>query len=293
MELTPAISVVVATRNRAASLDRLLRGLAAQREAPWFEVIVADNGSSDDTAAVVYRTASVMNVQHVLEPRPGKGRALNAALRVATGTLLVFTDDDIQPDPHWLAAWHAASSTFPDIDVFGGRVTVDRHTVPDWVQRSHNLMGLLTSEHDGTAGLYGFGRYPFGPNMAVRRRRLVGIEAPYPEDMGPGTSIPVGDESAFLMRLSAPGATDRRYVPEAVVSHEVEADNVAFRSALSRSFLQGRAQGRLRIPVTPPGLTANAGRQSFISAAWQRFRACGSLREVACVVVRQLGYLKG
>jgi hypothetical protein len=82
-------------------------------------------------------------------------------------------------------------------------------------------------------------------------------------------------------------------VPEAVVSHEVEAENVAFRSALSRSFLQGRAQGRLRIPVTPPALSPNGGRTSFAHAAWQRIRACGSLREVACVVVRQVGYLKG
>ena len=47
------LSVVIATKDRAARLERALDSLEAQRDAPAFEVIVADNGSSDGTRALV------------------------------------------------------------------------------------------------------------------------------------------------------------------------------------------------------------------------------------------------
>jgi hypothetical protein len=292
MEVTgPAsISVVLATRNRAASLERFLTALSGQEGAPPFEVVVADNGSSDDTASVL-RNAREMRLRSVRVEQPGKGRALNAALRMAEGELVVLTDDDVMPDPCWLRELHRAAEDNPDVPVFGGRIEVDPASIPEWVRRSHNLMGLLTSEHHPEQRVYGHGRYPFGPNMAVRRILLAGMESPYPEDMGPGTSLPVGDESGFLLRLSAPEARDRLYVPRAAVTHEVEPENVALATALRRSYQQGRAQGRLGIPVVE---SSDAGsNDSFARATVARLRRCGSARELLCVCVRHTGYMLG
>lgn len=263
---------------------------------------MADNGSSDGTPALLATPIPGLRLRSVRVDEPGKGRALNAALRIAVGPLIVLTDDDVEPAPDWLAALAEGAARFPDAVVFGGRVEVNREAVPRWILRSHNLMGLLTSEHrsgGGPDGRYGFGRYPYGPNLAVRRERLARTGVTYPETMGPGTPLPVGDESAFLMQLSPPEARDRCFLPEAVVHHEVEAENVRFATALRRSWAQGRAQGTVGIPAVEPARAAGGEgregpggrRKSFLRAVADRVAACRSVREFVCVVVRHLGYL--
>lgn len=289
---TLEISVVVATRNRASSLARLLNGLTQQVGAPPFEVIVSDNGSRDHTARVVREAPQCLTRQYVYVDRPGKSRALNAAIRLARGELVVFTDDDVLPQPDWLAHMHAASMEFTDCNIFGGRIDVNLVSVPTWVRRSFNLMALLTSAHNlgDSNQRYGYGEYPFGPNMAIRKHLLSGMAAPYPEHMGPGTAMPTGDESGFLIQFSPPGFTDRLFMPAARVEHEVEAENVAFKTALSRCFLAGRAIGSLGLP--PVARHAPEALSTPV-VALERLRACSSPQELACITVRFFGYING
>ena len=292
MMTNPQISVVLATRNRSASLASLLSGLYAQVNAPPFEVIVGDNGSSDDTPAVVETARSRLQIKYMREDRPGKSRALNAALRLAQGKLIVFTDDDVQPYPDWLACMYAASIAYPECNIFGGRIVVDLNNVPAWVSRSYNLMGLLACKHDrGNVDCrYGYNEYPFGPNMAVRRHCLTGYNNPYPEHLGPGSVFPVGDESAFFLLFSPPEATDRLFVARSCVIHEVEEENIMFFSAAKRCYLAGRANGMQGFEVYLPHESAHVSTKSLIFA---RLKTCRSLRELFCITVRYLGYRHG
>ncbi len=98
------LSIVIATKDRAAYLDRALASLAAQRGAPPFEVIVVDNGSRDATAEVARRHAPALDLQLVREPQPNRGRARNAGVRAASGTHVVFVDDDVALPAGFLAA---------------------------------------------------------------------------------------------------------------------------------------------------------------------------------------------
>lgn len=290
-----ALSVVVATRNRASNLRRLLRRLVQQATPPEFEVVVADNGSLDDTAAVIDGFRSRLALRYVCVPEPGKGRALNAALALAQGEIIVLTDDDVMPQRDWLSEIHRAANDFPSHNVFGGRIEVDLATVPPWIRRSFNLMGLLTSAHDKGDGpaTYGYAEYPFGPNMAVRRSLLNGIARPYPEDLGPGTKHPVGDESAFFLRISPPEAKDRLFVPSARVLHEVEPENVAFVSAVKRCYQAGVAHGRLRLPGVAGRALPEPHSPSAAALVFQRLRSTRSVREFACITSRYLGYRHG
>jgi glycosyltransferase involved in cell wall biosynthesis len=97
------VSVILATRNRAALLAETLDALAKQR---WprdrFEIVVADNGSTDDTRILVESFARADDtpvVRYLFVAEPGKSHAVNAALRFARGDVLAFTDDDVLPDP--------------------------------------------------------------------------------------------------------------------------------------------------------------------------------------------------
>lgn len=293
MKHKPSVSVILATRNRSPSLARLLDGLTDQVDAPRFEVIVADNGSSDDTPAVVEQAANKLDTRYVREECPGKGRALNAALKLVRGDLIVFTDDDVQPFPDWLFQMHKAAQEYPKCNVFGGMIAVDMRTVPAWISRSFNLMGILTSFHDkGQEDLpYGYSQYPFGPNMAIRRQCILNRDRPYPESMGPGTSLPVGDEPTFLSSISLPDTSDRMYIAKACVRHDVEMENVIFVKAFQRCCHSGFAHGKLGFfPVSHQAVTGNSSLRSLIL---QRLGSCRSMRELICVTARYFFFLYG
>ena len=104
--MIPDVSVVIATKDRSRYLERALYSLARQQGAPWFEIIVVDNGSSDDTLNVVERAneTSGVRVRYEREPEPNRSKARNRGIAVATGETVLFCDDDVQAPPHWVAA---------------------------------------------------------------------------------------------------------------------------------------------------------------------------------------------
>ena len=104
------LSVVIATRNRAAYLERALESFSKQIGAPSYEVIVVDNGSTDETAPIVERAnaAFTYDVGYVYEERPNRGAARNRGVAIAQGHLTLFCDDDVYVPPGFLAAHDAA-----------------------------------------------------------------------------------------------------------------------------------------------------------------------------------------
>jgi glycosyltransferase involved in cell wall biosynthesis len=84
-------SVVIATRNRADRLDAALTSLRLQGAAPPTEIIVVDNGSSDNTREVTERHGA----RYVFEPIANRARARNRGVAVASGSHLLFVDDDV------------------------------------------------------------------------------------------------------------------------------------------------------------------------------------------------------
>lgn len=99
--------MIVATRDRECYLRDALDSLARQVDAPAFEVVVVDNGSSDGTKGVVEERASA-GVRYVSAPQPNRGQARNRGVEAARGRYLAFCDDDVIVPPRWIAA-HAAA----------------------------------------------------------------------------------------------------------------------------------------------------------------------------------------
>ena len=208
---TPTISVIVATRNRRAALEQFLTHVRQLPTVPAWELIVIDNGSSDDTSSLLTSAADDLPLVAIEEPRQGKSRALNKALRYARGELLLFADDDIVPDRLWLSAISEAAVKYPDANVFGGRILIDSESIPRWIVDSYNLRTILTTEQDLGDVVQWFppGQYPVGPNIAIRRTLLDRSRYQWPLNLGPGTWVPLGDERAFIMQLSSPQTRDR------------------------------------------------------------------------------------
>lgn len=139
-DLPLAISLVLITRNRARLLERCLNSLHAQSRPPD-ELVVVDNGSTDDTAEVVSRFQPAYPVRYIVEPRPGVGQARAAGCAVATGDILAFVDDDAIAEPGWLAALEETFCLDSRIGVVGGRIDALAGGRVDWVSRAFGRFG--------------------------------------------------------------------------------------------------------------------------------------------------------
>lgn len=124
-----AVSVIVPTLNGAGTLPVLLESLERQDyEGPW-EVIVADNGSSDGSRELLARWSGRLPGLRVVDAsgRRGVSHARNAGGRAARGWLLAFIDQDDQADPGWLRALAAAAGPSA---LLAGRVELEKLNDP-------------------------------------------------------------------------------------------------------------------------------------------------------------------
>ncbi len=126
------ITVIVCTRNGSAHLrKRFATVVAAVRQASHAcELLVVDNGSTDDSADVVRSLAP--EAQVVSEPAPGLARARNAGVRAAHGRAILFTDDDVEPPTGWVDAMADPLLT-GTADVVAGGIRVDDSLRQPWM----------------------------------------------------------------------------------------------------------------------------------------------------------------
>jgi glycosyltransferase involved in cell wall biosynthesis len=113
---SPSVSVVIPTYNRSDLLRRTLEALTTQSVAPAeFEVIVSDDGSSDDTAKVVDALRPRLRLDYHFQPDLGFRAALarNAGARLAHGDVLVFLDTGTLPGPDFITAHLVAHRAEP------------------------------------------------------------------------------------------------------------------------------------------------------------------------------------
>jgi glycosyltransferase involved in cell wall biosynthesis len=201
----PVASVVVASRNRAALLDRLLRGLDAQDMTEPFEVIVVDDASTDRTPKVLDEWLGRENRFRLQalrqDPNRGPAAARNRGWQVAAGEVICFTDDDCIPDPAWVATHVAA--------VRGGASIVQGRTlpVPDQRDRWTPFSRSITRTRDG--GFYET------CNMAYRRD-VVEQAGGFDEDF----RFPYGEDTDLAWRAIGAGH-GITFASEALVHHEV------------------------------------------------------------------------
>jgi glycosyltransferase involved in cell wall biosynthesis len=204
------VSLVICSRDRGQQLARCLESVRRIKFERRWEFIIVDNGSVDNTAAIVreFKNTTTVPVIYVFEPKPGLGNAHNAGLEIARGEILAFTDDDCYPAHDFLTqVWFAFEDS--SIGYITGRIMLhDRKDYPTAINESTTPLvfpgGSLI--HTGVNGA----------NMAFRRQVLLDIGG-FDPLFGPGALFNAEDLDA-AGRASAMGWKGQ-YRPEVIVRH--------------------------------------------------------------------------
>ncbi|KQR82159.1 glycosyltransferase family 2 protein [Sphingomonas sp. Leaf343] len=207
------VSLLVCTRDRGASLDRTLASIT--RAAAGFnvlEVIVVDNGSSDDTPLrlATWRSRQAFPVTVVDEPQAGLARARNAGLSRARGDIVAMTDDDCVLDAGYFAMLVARFALNPAPVVIGGRILLgDPDDLPVTIKLEDHVMD---APHDSFP--HGF---VMGANLAFTRD-VVDRIGRFDERFGAGARFRAAEDTDFVLR-ALDCQIPVRYDPYIVVSH--------------------------------------------------------------------------
>lgn len=211
----PLVSLLICTRNRcgslAATLGSVTRAAAEADDIP-VEVIVVDNGSSDDTPRVLldWQAHQPFPVRLVSEPHPGLARARNRGLAHRTGTIIAMTDDDCILHRDYFARLAAAFARTPGPAIIGGRILLGNPAdLPVTVK---------LEDHPMVAPAGGFpGGFVMGANLAFGADVLAAVGT-FDERFGAGAPFVSAEDTDFLFRASGLGIP-LRYDPLIVVDH--------------------------------------------------------------------------
>ena len=214
-------SIAICTLNRGTVLAETLAAVSPLLSSPASELIVVDNGSTDETEQILgeFTRSTTGNVRALREPRAGLSAARNRAVREARGDLLFFLDDDAVPAAGWLDAY-AQAFRDPRVAAAGGPVEpIFDGPLPAWLDT--RFLPYLSAWERGEAAIdLKYNELPRGANMVFRRSRFAAY-GEFMEQLGRrGASLRSCEEIEFCLRLER-GGERIVYVPGASVRHRV------------------------------------------------------------------------
>lgn len=238
------ISVLIATYRRPDILSLTLDSFRSLRvDGLHWEILVIDNAGDEDTRKIIHGYQNILPVKYFVEPKRGKNNALNHALPLACGKILVFTDDDIIADPNWLMEIWEGTQRWPEHVIFGGKI------LPKFPVQPHNIP--TDSSHWMIRGAYAIadwnleeGVYPadkvWGANMAVRSE-IFHNGVIFNSGVGPnGPDYVPGSEVELVARLVNAGYHPI-YLPKSFVYHQIRPEQLTTRWLYQRAFKIGRS----------------------------------------------------
>lgn len=245
----PTLSILIATRDRADDLSNTLESLLTEENltTDGWELLVVDNGSTDHTAQIcaAFEEKFGGRMRTLVEPAPGKSKALNAGLRSVRGSVLAMTDDDVLCEPSYVRSAQELFSD-PQIHSAQGRVFID------WVggdpDRLDQLSVRLMSLRDFGEDLRPWNDNLTGCNMLVRTRAALEVGG-FAEELGPGAAG-FADDSEFSIRLRQAGF-QAVYAPHPAVRHQVGAGRITRRALRDRFARLGRSYAYYKTSARP------------------------------------------
>lgn len=228
------LSIVICTRNRSGELKISLKHIAAQAtDFKDVEVIIVDNGSTDDTWEVVQRESRDLDYKfhYVFEPIPGLCQARNRGRAEAQGSVLAFIDDDAIVKPRWVERIrdHFLGRRS---DCLGGKVSIELGGEMPFPLEDNMRWFFMASALGESARELKYPQHPTGCNMSFRTAVFDAIG-------GFDTNLKLyGDEKDFFRRVDEQGFSVF-YDPSVEVFQYIPAERLTKKELKEKSFKWG------------------------------------------------------
>ena len=258
MNAPPTVSVIVCTRDRAescrATVQRLLETLPQTGR-----LVVVDQSKDRSTETELRSLPGFDGATYIRSSRRGLSAARNEGAAVATGDVLLFTDDDCLSEPGWAETWAGCFAEEGDIGIGFGQVSC-----PPFDAAKGYTAGFNTREgrHGSELFRLGAGHVGMGANMAMTKvvwRTLGGFD----EGLGAGSRFAAGEDADFAYRAAKAGLVIRHLCSARVWHYGYRPGGSA--SLLMRGYVAG------------------------IAAMYAKHARCGDL-EALRLLTRELGH---
>ncbi len=239
--MIPALSAVVCTLNRSGYLRKTLESLYGQTlPRAEYEVIVVDNGSTDDTGSVVESFRGAGNLRYLRDPVLGLSQARNTGWENARGDIVAYLDDDALAAPDWLERIRDRyASLSPCPASVGGR------TLPIW---ETERPGWITRELEHHLGIVDWQRPPmflaedrlYLPGANVSYKRAVLRESGgFPLSLGRKGRCLLSNEELWMQSFIRSRGYPVWYDPAIIVHHHIRAERLTPSWFYERFYWQG------------------------------------------------------
>lgn len=227
------VSVVICTHNGAYRIAEMLRPLLAQRTTRRWELILADNASTDGVGDVVRaQWQSAVPLKVVREPVKGQSRTRNTAIAAARGQAVLFTDDDVRVGETWVE-----DMARPLLDdgaaAVVGRIVIPPSRTPPWLTGDWPSYFCSTGHYSDPAPEL------VGACMGFHRRVLDAVPGFDPE-LGPGR-LGFFDDTLFAYQLVKAGFR-LRFLDRVVVEHYFDLDRLERPRLVQFAAAHGRSR---------------------------------------------------
>lgn len=246
-QVSPELSVVVCTYNRADWLPAALSSLAEQTlDDNRYEVLVVDNNSTDTTEEVATVFVNKYpNFRFLSEKKQGLSHARNLGWQSAHGEFVAFMDDDARAEPNWCEGiLHAFRNVDPQPVSVGGKILpLFDAPIPGWFSPDIEIRswGETPCFLDETRRRYGFS----GSNMSFPREVLARYGG-FSTELGmQGRKIRLGEDSHLFNRIQEKEPLFW-YDPELIVHHLVPKRNLRLGYRLTRAYASGKSVAFMR-----------------------------------------------
>ena len=269
----PSISVVICTFNGAKRLLPTLEHLRQQKGAEQieWEVVVVDNASTDDTAAVartLWPTNSPVPLSIVGEPEQGLSNARRCGVFSTKHDIVSFVDDDNWVSENWIALIANIFAENHDVGACGGRgIAAFEGTKPDWFERFQDSFAVGTQGWH--RGILPADRLLWGAGLSIRTKALRTLfEAGFQQINSDhtGTSLIASGDYELCCALRLAG-WKLFYDPDLVYQHFMPASRLTW-SHLKR-LVNGAGRGAVGIKHYVVRLALDSGKSGFLTRARQ------------------------
>lgn len=244
------ISIIIPTFNRADQLNRTLFSLLELKtDRNLFEIIVVDNGSTDNTKEIVEKYIEQnrnTTIRYIYDAMPGLLTGRHRGAKEAKGEILTFIDDDVQISSTWLDTILEVMSTKPEVALLtGSNLPLYESYPPKWI--SYFWSKDENGKKCGWLSLMDFGNeekeihpnFVWGLNFTIRKNIFELLGGFHPDNIPKAYQHFQGDGETGLTAKALIKGYKAYYHPGVMLYHQVTSDRMTIEYFKKRAFYQG------------------------------------------------------